>query len=54
MMVNASGRHLKSSSAICKAVTSLQAPTSDWQIYPARILYTTGFHITIIKCNIIE
>lgn len=44
----------KSSSAIRKAVTSLQAPTSDWQIYPARILYTTGFHITIIKCNIIE
>ncbi|XP_065681309.1 uncharacterized protein LOC124817058 isoform X3 [Hydra vulgaris] len=31
----------KNSSAIRKVVTSLQAPTSDWQIYPARILYTT-------------
>ena len=34
----------KSSSAIRKAVTSLQAPTSDWQIYPARVLYTTGWN----------
>ncbi|XP_065656904.1 uncharacterized protein LOC136092133 [Hydra vulgaris] len=34
----------KSSAAIRKAVTTLQAPTSDWKIYPARILYTTDFY----------
>ncbi|XP_065667432.1 uncharacterized protein LOC136087811 isoform X2 [Hydra vulgaris] len=34
----------KISAAIRKAVTTLQAPTSDWKIYPARILYTTDFY----------
>ncbi|XP_065666631.1 uncharacterized protein LOC136087537 isoform X1 [Hydra vulgaris] len=34
----------KSSAAFRKAVTTLQARTSDWKIYPARILYTTDFY----------
>ncbi|XP_065668457.1 uncharacterized protein LOC136088526 [Hydra vulgaris] len=34
----------KSSTAIRKAITTLQPPTFDWKIYPARILYTTDFY----------
>ncbi|XP_065646287.1 uncharacterized protein LOC136076769 isoform X1 [Hydra vulgaris] len=40
----------KSSAVIRKAVTTLQAPTSDWKIYPARILYTTDFYEEARSC----